>query len=74
MRNKPTVLPNNWRRLLLALLLVSSVLIVSAPREGNSANTTPAQPRKGAVVFAVSAESGEGSITAGEWGIHYRVP
>jgi hypothetical protein len=50
--------------LLLALLLVSSVLIVSAPRAGNSAATTAAQPRKGVVVFAVSAESGEGSMDA----------
>jgi hypothetical protein len=52
------VLWNNWTRLLLALLLVSSGLIVSAPREGNSA-ANPAQPRKGVVVFSVSAESGD---------------
>jgi hypothetical protein len=45
---------------LLTLLLV----ILSAPRAGNSAATTPAQPRKGVVVFAVSAESGEGSMDA----------
>ena len=63
MRNKPTVFTNNWRRLLLGLLLVSSALIMSAPREGNSA-ATAAQPRKGVVVFAVSAESGEGSMDA----------
>lgn len=64
MRNEPTVLPNDRRRFLLTLLLVSSVLMVSAPREGNAAVTTAAQPRKGVVVFAVSAESGEGSMDA----------
>ncbi len=64
MRNEPTVFWNNWTRLLLALLLVSSVLIVSAPRAGNSAANTAAQPRKGVVVFAVSAESGTGSMDA----------
>ena len=63
MRNETTVLPNNWTRLLLALLLVPSVLILSAPREGNSA-ATAAQPRKGVVVFSVSAESGTGSMDA----------
>ena len=63
MRNEPTVFWNNWTRLLLALLLVSSVLMVSAPREGNSA-VTAAQPRKGVVVFSVSAESGTGSMDA----------
>jgi len=54
------VLWNNWTRLLLALLLVSS-LIISAPRGGNSAATTAAQPRKGVLVFSVSAESGDAS-------------
>jgi hypothetical protein len=49
---------------LLALLSVSAVLIASGAREGNSAATTPAQPRKGVVVFAVSAESGIGSMDA----------
>jgi hypothetical protein len=63
-RNEPIVLANNWPRLLLALLLVSSVLMVSAPREGNSAAATAAQPRKGVVVFSVSAESGTGSMDA----------
>lgn len=63
MRNRPTVFANGWRRLLFALLLVSSVLIVSAPREGDAAATMP-QARKGVVVFAVSAESGEGSMDA----------
>jgi hypothetical protein len=62
-RNETTVLPNNWTRLLLALLLVSTGLILLAPREGNSAAIT-AQPRKGVVVFSVSAESGEGSMDA----------
>ena len=64
MRNEPTGLRDNRTRLLLALLLVSSVLIVSAPREGNSAASTAAQLRKGVVVFSVSAESGEGSMDA----------
>ena len=63
MRSEPALRWNNWTRLLLALLLVSSVLIVS-PWEGNSAATTAAQPRKGVVVFAVSAESGTGSMDA----------
>lgn len=49
---------------MLALLSVSAVLIASGVWEGNSAATTPAQPRKGVVVFAVSAESGEGSMDA----------
>jgi len=48
---------------MLATLLVSAVLIV-APQEGNSAAMIPAQPRKGVVIFAVSAESGEGSMDA----------
>lgn len=45
--------------LFLTLLLV----ILSGPREGNSAPAT-AQPRKGVVVFSVSAESGTGSMDA----------
>jgi len=57
------VLWNNWTRLLSALLLASSALLVSAPRKGNSATST-AQPRKGVVVFSVSAESGTGSMDA----------
>lgn len=64
MRNLPIVLWNNWTRLPFALLLASFVLIVSAPRKGNSAAATAAQPRKGVVVFSVSAESGEGSMDA----------
>ncbi len=63
MKNKRTVLANTWSRLMLATLLVSAVLIV-APQEGNSAAMIPAQPRKGVVIFAVSAESGEGSMDA----------
>jgi len=47
-----------------ALLLASSVLIVSAPEAGNSAGLAAAQRRKGVVVFAVSAESGEGTMDA----------
>jgi len=62
-KNKRTVLANTWSRLMLATLLVSAVLIV-APQEGNSAAMIPAQPRKGVVIFAVSAESGEGSMDA----------
>jgi hypothetical protein len=54
---------NNSTRLLLALLLVSTVPILSAPRAGKSA-VTAAQARKGVVVFAVSAESGTGSMDA----------
>ena len=64
MRNETTELPNNWKRLLLALLLVSTVLILSATREGNSTATAAGQPRKGVVVFAVSAESGTGNMDA----------
>jgi len=48
----------------LALLLVSSVLIVSAPGAGKSAGLAAAQRRKGVVVFAVSAEAGEGTMDA----------
>lgn len=64
MRDEPAVLWNKRTRLLSALLLVSSVLIFLALRAGNSAASTTAQVRKGAVVFAVSAESGEGSMDA----------
>jgi hypothetical protein len=63
-RNETTVLWNNWTRLLLALLLVSTGLILSAPRAGISAATSAAQPRKGVVVFSISAESGIGSMDA----------
>jgi len=51
-------------RILLALLLVSSVLAVSSPGAGKSAGAAAAQRNKGVVVFAVSGESGEGSMDA----------
>lgn len=57
-------LRTNRLRFLLALLLVSSVVIVSAPGAGKSAGLAAAQRRKGIVVFAVSAESGEGTMDA----------
>lgn len=53
----------NRPRLPLALLLVSAFL-VSAPGEGNPSGPAAAQTRKGVVVFAVSAESGEGTMDA----------
>src|SRR5207245_1438120 len=40
------------------------MLIISATGESNSATNAAAQPRKSTVVFAVSAESGEGSMDA----------
>ena len=65
MRNEPRLFTNQWRIFSLVVLLVASMLTVAAKREGNSATTvSAAQPRKGAVVFAVSAESGEGSMDA----------
>jgi len=54
----------NRSRLLLALLLISAFLTVSVPGEGKSAGQAAAQSRKGVVVFAVSAESGEGTMDA----------
>lgn len=57
-------LSTNRLRILLALLLVSGFLIVSAPGAGKSAGPAAAQRRKGVVVFAVSAESGEGTMDA----------
>lgn len=63
MRTKFSLLTNH-SRFLLALLLVSALLIVSAPGEGRFAGPGGAQARKGIVVFAVSAESGEGTIDA----------
>ena len=48
---------NNWKRFSLALLCVSSVMVLSA-------GLTVAQPRKTTMVFAVSAETGEGSMDA----------
>ena len=63
MKNKPPN-PINRRWFLLALLFASAVLIVSAPREGNSALSAAGQPRNSVVVFAVSADSGEGNMDA----------
>ncbi len=64
MIREPIVFWHKWMRLLFTLVLVSSVLMVPAPRQGTSAATIPVQPRKDVVVFAVSAESGEGSMDA----------
>lgn len=57
-------LRTNRLRILLALLLVSSVVIVSAAGAGKSASPATAQRRKGVVVFSVSAEAGEGTMDA----------
>ncbi len=58
-------LRTNHSRVCLSLLLVSSVVIVSAAAgAGKSAGLAAAQRRKGVVVFAVSAESGEGTMDA----------
>ena len=54
----------NRLRILLTLLLVSAFLMVSVCGEGKSARQAAAQKRKGVVVFAVSAESGEGTMDA----------
>lgn len=64
MSTKYSLFTNNWKRLSLALLLVSSVLFVSAPGGGKSAGAAAAQRRKSVVVFAVSGESGEGNMDA----------
>lgn len=57
-------LRTNRLRFLFALPLVSAFLIASAPGAGKSAGPAAAQRRKGVVVFAVSAESGEGTMDA----------
>jgi hypothetical protein len=62
-RTEHSLQATNWTRLLFGLLLISTVM-ASVPGKGNSTSGTPAQPRKTAVVFAVSAESGEGSMDA----------
>jgi hypothetical protein len=62
-RTRSRMLTNRLRSLI-ALLLVSAFLIVSAPGEGKSNGPAAAQMRKGVVVFAVSAESGEGTMDA----------
>jgi hypothetical protein len=54
----------NRLRIPLALLLVSAFLLVSMPGEGKFAGAAPAQRHPGVVVFAVSAESGEGTMDA----------
>jgi hypothetical protein len=63
-RTKNRLLVNNWKRFSLALLLVSSFLLVSVPRARTSAEPAAAQRRKAVVVFAVSAESGDGTMDA----------
>lgn len=63
MRTKFSLLANIWR-FPLALQLVSAFLIISAPGEGKSSGPAAAQTRKGVVVFAVSVESGEGTMDA----------
>ena len=64
MRNEDRFVASNWKRFPCALLLVSTALIASTLRAGNSTVTTMAQARKSVVVFAVSAESGEGNMDA----------
>jgi hypothetical protein len=51
------LLTNNWKRFSLALLSVLFVMVLSA-------DPSVAQPRKTHVVFAVSAEAGDGSMDA----------
>lgn len=62
MRNEYRVFAR-WRTVPLVLLLAGLVLAVSVERAGNRV-VTAAQPRNQAVVFAVSAESGDGSMDA----------
>jgi hypothetical protein len=62
-RTEHSLQTTNWTRLLFGLLLISTVM-ASVPGKGNSTSGTPVQPRKTAVIFAVSAESGEGSMDA----------
>jgi hypothetical protein len=64
-KNKYHLFANPWRIILLVPALVVSILTVSAKREGSSGLTVnAAQARRSAVVFAVSAESGDGSMDA----------
>lgn len=63
MRTEFSLLTNR-SRFPLTLLLISAFLNASVPGEGKSAGQAAAQSRKGAVVFAVSAESGEGTMDA----------
>src|SRR2546426_11770785 len=62
-RNENHLFSNRRRKMCVALLLFSFALLASAPREGKSAATTTGQ-RNNVVVFAVSAESGEGNMDA----------
>ena len=64
MRTEYRSFTNDWKRISLALLLVSSVLLIGAPRAGKSAGLAAAQSRRGVVIFAVSAESGGGTMDA----------
>ena len=57
MKTEYRLLANNWKRFSLALLSASIMMVLSA-------GLTLAQPRKTAMVFAVSAETGEGSMDA----------
>ncbi len=57
MKAEYRLLVNNWKSFSLALLSVSFVTVLSA-------GSTVAQPRKTTIVFAVSAESGDGSMDA----------
>ena len=57
MKTEYRLLANNWKRFSLALLSVSFVMVLSA-------GPTVAQTRKTTMVFAVSAETGEGSMDA----------
>lgn len=57
MKTEYRFIPNAWKRFSLAWLSVSIVMALSA-------GLTTAQPRKPTMVFAVSAETGEGSMDA----------
>ncbi len=57
MKTEYRLLANNWKRSSLALLSASIIIVLSA-------GLTIAQPRKTTMVFAVSAETGEGSMDA----------
>ncbi|MEK6336784.1 MAG: hypothetical protein AABM67_17800, partial [Acidobacteriota bacterium] len=60
MRNESRLVTSRSRVFPLVLLLVASILTVSAKPEKRAANV--AQARKQAVVFSVSADSGEGRM------------
>jgi hypothetical protein len=63
-RTESNLLTNRLRFLLALLLAASAFLTVSVPGEGKFAGQAAAQSRKGVIVFAVSAESGEGTMDA----------